>query len=153
MDESPVTATVRRICAKDKRYRPEAYYLVLDALDYTARMLDKSTKQGAERHVTGKELLDGLRAFALQEFGPMALTVLGTWGVASTRDFGNIVFNLVEAGKLRKTEQDQPSDFDGHYDFQEVFGDPFLPRSRGRGRPVDKLAARRGRRAAGNAEP
>jgi uncharacterized repeat protein (TIGR04138 family) len=132
MDETALTNAIREICAKDHRYRPEAYYFVLEALDFTARMLDKATKEGVERHVGGKELLDGLRLYALQEFGPMTLTVLNTWGLTVTRDFGEIVFSLVSSGKLRKTEQDRPEDFEGGYDFFDAFAEPFQPRTRRR---------------------
>jgi uncharacterized repeat protein (TIGR04138 family) len=141
MDESSLAQTLREIWARDRRYRPEAYYFVLDALDFTARMLDKASKEGAERHVTGKELLEGIRVYALQEYGPMTLTVFHAWGIRSSRDFGEIVFSLVESGKLRKTDQDQREDFDGGYDLFEVFSEPFLPRGRRkpraqRGRPT-----------------
>jgi uncharacterized repeat protein (TIGR04138 family) len=147
MDESDLTSAVCALCAKDERYRPEAYYFVLDALDFTARMLDKAAKQGPERHVTGKELIEGVRVFALQEFGPMALTVLATWGMATTGDIGNIVFNLVDSGKLKKTERDQRSDFDGGYDFHEVFAGPFQ-RQGGPAADEAQPSAPRGRRGA-----
>ncbi|NIY14277.1 MAG: hypothetical protein GWM98_05010, partial [Nitrospinaceae bacterium] len=77
----------------------------------TLKMLDKPSKSGRERHLSGQELLEGIRNFALQEFGPMSLRVLNTWGVNNTADFGEIVFNLVECGKLRKTEEDSRQDF------------------------------------------
>jgi len=129
MDDAGLVKAVRQICSRDKRYHPGAYFFVMEALDHTARALEKQAKDGAERHVTGAELLDGIRTFSLQEFGPMAMTVFESWGVTATRDFGLIVFNLIEAGKLRKTERDTVEDFDRGYDFAEAFEKPFLPKS------------------------
>ena len=82
-----------------------------------------------EKHVTPQELLTGIRTHALEEFGPMAMTVLEEWGVRSCRDFGEIVFNMVNIGLLKKTERDQITDFDQGYDFAEAFRKPFLPPS------------------------
>ncbi len=129
MQEAPFREVVRRICRKDPRYAPEAYLFVRETLDFTARMLEKP-QEGLGRHVSGQELLEGVRAFALQQFGPMALTVLEAWGIRRTEDVGEIVFNLVETGKLGKTENDTRGDFAGGYDFQKAFGDPFLPKSK-----------------------
>jgi len=132
MHDPTLVQTVQQICSQDSRYHPDAYCFVLDALDFTVRLFKKNLKDGQDRHVTGKELLEGTRLFALQEFGPMAHTVLNAWGVHCTRDFGEIVFNLVEFGKLRKTEQDRREDFDDGYDFHAAFVEPFLPKSRPR---------------------
>ena len=118
---------IHEICRRDRRYHPGGYVFVLEALDYTGKKLDKHKLAGAERHVSGGELLEGIRAYALEQFGPMALTVLETWGIRKTEDFGEIVFNLVEAGKLRKTEKDTRKDFAHGYDFREAFARPFLP--------------------------
>ena len=121
--------TVNEICAKDTRYRPEGYLFVLESLEFTAKMLNKPAKSGRERHVAGRELLEGVRHFAIQEFGPMALTVLSSWGISRSEDFGEIVFNLVDSGKLRKTEEDSKADFANGYDFADAFSRPFLPES------------------------
>lgn len=127
-DSDPFADTVDEICAKDDRFDPEAYFFLRDALDFTTKSLNKPT-EGPNRHVTGKELLEGLRAFILQEFGPMALTVLREWGITRTEDFGEIVFNLVESGRLGRTDQDTKADFAGGYDFDEAFAKPFRPAS------------------------
>lgn len=111
---------------KDQRYAPDAYFFVREGLDFTAKMLSKP-QEGPGRHIKGKELLEGLRRFTLQEFGPMSLRVLNTWGIKRTDDFGEIVFNLVESGKLGKTDEDKREDFAGGYDFTEVFVKPFKP--------------------------
>lgn len=126
MYEGHFFEVVEEICGKDSRYDPEAYAFLRNALDFTNKLLNKPT-EGAGRHVTGQELLHGIKNFAIQEFGPMALTVLNTWGIRKTEDFGEIVFNLVETGKLGRTEQDKKEDFAGGYDFYEAFAKPFIP--------------------------
>ena len=119
---------IETILTKDPRYDAEAYYFVREALDFTAKMLKKPAK-GKRRHLCAAELLEGIRSYALQELGPMTLTVFDHWGIRQTRDFGEIVFNLVECGALGKTEEDKKEDFDNGYDFQETFSQPFLPKS------------------------
>ena len=97
-------------------YKLEAYTFVLAALHDTVSKLTKP------RHVAGKELLEGIRQYALRQFGPMALTVIRYWGVRETLDFGKIVFRLVESKLLSKQPQDQLEDFMNGYDFEEAFG-------------------------------
>jgi uncharacterized repeat protein (TIGR04138 family) len=137
MQETPFPEVVRTICKKDPRYDSEAYFFVRSALDSTAKSLGKPTT-GPSRHVSGHELLDGIRTYALNEFGPMAFTVLTAWGVKRSEDFGEIVFNLVEAGVLGRTEEDKREDFANGYDFSEAFTKPFLPASRPAGRKPGK---------------
>ena len=129
MQEVTFEETIEQILAKDPRYHREAYLFVREALDYTQKLISKEAK-GSVRHVTGQELLGGIREFALQQFGPMTLTVLEEWGVRNCQDFGELVFNMVEAGLLSKTEQDSRADFASGYDFQEAFCQPFLPKPR-----------------------
>ena len=100
-------------------YAPEAYSFVLRALDFTVAKLLKA------RHVSGKELLGGIREYGIKEFGPMALSVFEHWGVRSTLDFGQIVFNLVESGLLRKRDEDVIDDFKSVYDFKDAFSVKF----------------------------
>ena len=118
--------TVERIVARDPRYHAEAYAFVREALDYTQKSRAQSGKETV-RHVTGQELLAGIRACALEVFGPMAMLVFQEWGVLRCEDFGEIVFNMVEASLLAKTDQDSREDFKGNYDFFEVFRKPFMP--------------------------
>jgi uncharacterized repeat protein (TIGR04138 family) len=118
--------TLHKILARDPRYQREAYLFVREALDYTHKRAGKGSK-GAARHVTGQELLGGLRACALEQFGPMAMMILNEWGVHTCEDFGEIVFNMVDAGLLGKTDKDSREDFRGGYDFSEAFRRPFLP--------------------------
>jgi len=131
---------VARIARKDPRYAEDAYVFLREALDFTVKLLEKPV-QGPQRHVSGQELLEGIRQYALREYGQMALRVLAHWGVRRTEDFGEIVFNLVETGVLGRTESDQRADFAGGYDFAEAFRAPFRP----------PPAAGRGRVAAGDA--
>ena len=120
---------VEMMLARDPRYAREAYTFTREALDFTQKLIGKETR-GRIRHVSGQELLDGIRQFALQQFGPMAATVFEEWGVRNCRDFGEIVFNMVEIGLLAKTDQDSRDDFQRGYDFTEVFRKPFWPESR-----------------------
>jgi len=127
LHESDFIEDVGKICEEDSRYSPDAYCFVREALDFTVKLF-KKPRRGVGRHMSGAELLEGIRQYALQEFGPMARTVFRTWGVTRTEDFGEIVFNLVKAGKLGKTETDKRDDFAGGYDFVEAFVNPFLPK-------------------------
>ncbi len=129
MQEINFDEAVEQILARDSRYTRDAYLFVREALDYTQRLVGKETR-GAIRHVSGQELLDGIRQFALNQFGPMAVTVLEEWGVHNCRDFGEIVFNMVESSLLAKTEKDTRDDFQNGYDFTEAFRKPFWPQSK-----------------------
>jgi len=106
---------IEKIIEKDPRYKSEAYLFLMAALNFTVTRLD------APRHVTGQELLDGIRIYAIDQFGPLARTVLEHWGVYATEDFGNVVFNMIDAKLLSKTEGDSIDDFKGIYDFRVVF--------------------------------
>lgn len=110
------------LLATDRRYSPQAYQFVFEALKYAQDKLGRSQLDTQEqRHVTGQELCEGIRELALQQFGLMAQTVLGSWGVRETADFGQIVFNLIRSGHMKKTEQDTLEDFCAVYDFDEAF--------------------------------
>lgn len=112
---------LENILREDSRYQPEAYYFVREALNHTVRQLDMP------RHVSGSELLEGIRRYALSEYGPVTKRVLSEWGIHACIDFGHIVFNLVNEGMLGKTEEDRLEDFSGGYDFNDAFVDPFRP--------------------------
>jgi uncharacterized repeat protein (TIGR04138 family) len=129
MQEASFEEAVEQIRMKDQRYPREAYYFVREALDHTQKAIGKS-QDGQIRHVTGQELLGGIRDYGISQYGPMAMTVLEEWGIRSCADFGEIVFNLVEIGQLAKTEADSRADFNTGYDFIEAFRKPFLPASR-----------------------
>ena len=129
MQEVNFDEVLDQILARDKRYSREAYQLVREALDFTQKLISKENR-GTIRHVTGQELLDGIRQFALQQFGPMAATVLEEWGIRNCRDFGEMVFNMVESGLLAKTETDTREDFQNGYDFADAFSKPYWPASK-----------------------
>lgn len=118
------------IVKNDTRYELGAYDFVRQALDHTLTQIRQKKEQRSSPHVSGQELLDGIRDFALEQYGPMAKTLFEHWGVKKTEDFGEIVFNLVEFGIFGKTESDRREDFKGIYSFDEAFVDPFLPPSR-----------------------
>ncbi|MBI2167081.1 MAG: hypothetical protein HYU34_02415 [Candidatus Omnitrophica bacterium] len=106
---------IEAILSREPAYKFEAYTFVMAGLHYTVARLPKP------RHVTGRELAEGLRDYALDQFGPMARTVLEYWGIKSTLDFGKIVFLLIEVELLRKTEEDSVDDFKDVYDFNDAF--------------------------------
>lgn len=120
---------VAQICKEDSRYDRKAYDFVRLGLEHTVKELRKRDAARAERsrHVSGPELLEGLRAYALEQFGPLAKTVLNAWGVQSCQDIGNIVFNLIEYNVFSKTENDRREDFADIFDFDEAFVKPFQP--------------------------
>jgi len=128
MSGKDFSEVVDEIVREDPRYDRAAYVFIRKALDHTVKTLPKVRRDGSTRHVTGPELLEGVRVFALEQFGPMTLTVLNHWGINRCRDFGDLVFNLVAYGVFGKTEQDRPEDFDHAYSFEEAFQAPFRPR-------------------------
>jgi uncharacterized repeat protein (TIGR04138 family) len=113
------------IHATDPRYDRDAYHFLRDALDFTIK-LRKKAKEGAG-HVNGPQLLEGIRQYALKQFGPMVPTVLSYWGIKRCDDFGEMVFNLIKVNIFGKTESDSIEDFKGGYDFHAAFVAPFLP--------------------------
>ena len=119
---------VEQICEKDLRFSIDAYHFVQEGLNHTLKSL-KRGGQHAHRHVSGQELLSGLREFALKEYGPMSKAVLNEWGIKTTDDFGQIVFNLVNASVLGKNDTDSPSDFKNVFTFDDAFVKPFVPRN------------------------
>lgn len=117
--------------APQSRYHPLAYLFVLDALN-RAQCLVKRPKREVDQHVSGPELLEGFRDLAYEQFGGLSLTVFRQWGLTSTNDVGMIVWELIERGNMKKTAQDQLTDFFDLYSFEEVFGDRY---------PIDVSAA------------
>jgi len=106
---------LRKIVEKDSRYALEAYLFVLEAVFFTRR------KFKINGHVTGQQLLEGIKDLAQKRYGLMAKVVFEHWGITKTLDFGNIVFNMVNEKILGKTEEDRLDDFNDVYDFDEVF--------------------------------
>jgi uncharacterized repeat protein (TIGR04138 family) len=128
------------IVAKDPRYQRDGYIFLRDALDFTTKQ-QKKIKGVSVRHVSGPELLDGVRQYALKEFGPMVMTVFDNWGIRSCEDVGHMVFNLIGAGVFGKTEEDSIEDFKNVYDFGEAFVKPFAPAKPDSGRKPAQLPA------------
>lgn len=148
MQEVSFEQALEQIQVKDSRYARDAYPFVREALDHMRKNLVKPAREGRTRHegkkagelparhVTGQELLDGIRVYALEQFGPMVPTVFEEWGIRSCADFGEIVFNMVEIGLLAKTEKDSREDFKNGYNFDDAFRKPFLPAGKQRAEKV-----------------
>jgi uncharacterized repeat protein (TIGR04138 family) len=121
--------SVASIIRRDGRYDGQAYLFLKEALDFTLkRVMDESGGKG--RHVSGRELLEGFRDLALEQFGPMAATLMDEWGVNECRDVGNMVFLLIEEQVFGRQESDKPEDFDAVFDFRKSLREPFLPAGR-----------------------
>lgn len=118
---------IRAIRKDDPRYARGAYYFLRQALDFSLKEMHKKGELDRSNHLTGRQLLEGIRLYALEQFGPMVPSVFEYWGISKCRDFGNIVFNLVECKVLGKTDQDSPEDFNDGYDFKSAFVEPYLP--------------------------
>jgi uncharacterized repeat protein (TIGR04138 family) len=125
-----------KLLKEDRRYPLEAYIFIFESLHYAQEVLglgsDSPSEPGVEsprekedagpqRHVTGQQLCEAIRQFALEQYGYMAKLVLSNWGMHTTRDFGEIVFNLIRVGRMRKTPQDRREDFDDVFDFEQAF--------------------------------
>ena len=120
---------VESIFKRDKRYEPLAYLFLKEALDFTLKRAAESN-DGEPRHVSGGELCEGFRDLAVQQFGPMAGTLMTEWGLRETSDIGEIVFHLIEEQMFGKQDSDTPEDFAHVYDFDEAFITPFQPKQR-----------------------
>jgi uncharacterized repeat protein (TIGR04138 family) len=125
-------AGLAEVVRKDPRYAYEAYEFVFAALHHTQKLLgrqppEQTAGEQAEQHhhVSGPELLHGIRDLALREFGLMARTVFRMWGIQRTDDFGEIVFNLVESNLMSKTNEDSRTDFHAVYDFDQALVQDF----------------------------
>ncbi len=127
--------SITELLQQDRRYKVEAYAFVFEALKYghevlglgkvrakaeaaTASEPSSSEKESSERHLTGQELCESIRQYALEQYGYMARSVLESWGVRKTGDFGEIVFNLIKVGEMRKTKDDRLEDFEDVFDFE-----------------------------------
>ena len=122
------STTVDAIIARDPRFERDAYLFVRDALEFTTKQLRKKAHASpSECHVSSSQLLEGVRQYALQQYGPMVPTVLDHWRVRTCEDIGIIVFNLIEAREFGKSEHDTIEDFRRGFSFQEAFVEPFRP--------------------------
>ena len=120
---------ILELLKKDPRYKLEAYQFVREALDYaqhalgmgSGKPIQPSEEPPPEAHLTAQQLCEAIRGYAMDQYGYMAKIVLDSWGVHSTGDFGEIVYNLIEIKEMRKSEADRREDFDDVYDFEEAF--------------------------------
>lgn len=115
--------TIQAVRKRDRRFSRNAYYFVLDALDFTMSHFGREAKTGEDRHVGGRELLIGIKEYAADQFGPMAELVFERWGVRAPADFGEIVFNLIDAELLSRRPSDSRLDFVDGVDFHQVFAE------------------------------
>ena len=129
MSGKDFSEVVDLVIKDDARFGKGAYYFIRKALDFTVKELSED-KERTSHHVSGQELLEGIRKYALDQYGPLTLTVFKDWNVKRCQDFGDIVFNLVDYGVLGKTETDQRKDFRDGYDFKSAFLQPFVPNDR-----------------------
>ena len=126
--------SLKQVLQRDPRYPVQAYEFVSEALSYAHEVmgLGRSEKGASsesgdepERHLTGQELCEAGRRLALDQFGMMAKTVLNSWGIHSTGDIGEIVYNMIDADLMRKSAADRREDFDDVFDFQTALQDNF----------------------------
>jgi uncharacterized repeat protein (TIGR04138 family) len=119
-------AAVDFIVEKNPKFDRDAYFFLREVLEHTASD-GKKSREPRCRHVTGQELLEGVRKVALAQFGPMVPTVFDAWGITRGEDFGEMVYSLIEGGFFRKSPEDSLEDFSGGYNFHDAFVAPFLP--------------------------
>ncbi len=129
MQKTDFHDAVEQVLGNDSRYSGDAYYFLQEVLLKAVEMQRKETG-GENKHVTGGDLLEVFRARALDQFGPMAMTVLQEWGLSKTEDVGEMVFNLIGTGAFGQSEHDKREDFMNGYKFYDVFVVPFLPESK-----------------------
>jgi len=139
----------QELLKNDSRYKAEAYRFVFESLDYAQKRLkfgkkcesepSRLSKEGetepaepnmevtevSENHVTGQELCQASRLYALDMYGFMAKAVLGNWGIRSTSDIGELVYNMIKIGRMRKTQDDRREDFNDVFDFPTAFDDEY----------------------------
>jgi uncharacterized repeat protein (TIGR04138 family) len=127
--DHPLAELLRR----DRRYHRDAYFFIFEALRYAQEQrgydlpLESDAADEEQRHVTGQQLCEAIRIYVLQQYGLLAKSVLNTWGIMSTSDFGEIVFNLIDIGQMKKTDTDRREDFDNVFDFNDGLQDVFEP--------------------------
>lgn len=122
--------TLRKL-AGDGRYSPEAFRFLFEALEHTLVISGKEQSKGTDRHISGQQLLEGIRDYGRHLFGPLGLEAWQSWGITSSLDWGRVVFLLVEAGMLNRQDSDSLEDFDEEFDYADYFR-AYRPRVEGR---------------------
>lgn len=113
---------ITRISLRNPRYRREAYFFVLQGIQWSFEQL------GVRRHLSGEEFTELLVAFAREQYGELAPFVFEEWGVYRTADLGRIVYGLIEAGLMSRRPEDSLRDFEEVLDLQRALSDPdFVP--------------------------
>lgn len=121
--DTQVVHVIESVARDRGAYSPQAYFFVLEALNFT---LEKLHKAGHAGHITGHQLLAGIREFGLKSFGFLGRAVFESWGLRSTSDFGDIVFDLVSVQLLSKQDTDTKADFEDGFDFCAAFEKRFV---------------------------
>ena len=145
MQKPDFASTVDSILSASPRFDRNAYMFMRDVLDYMASH-ERKNRARIKGHVSGQQLLEGVREFALAQFGPMVVTVFEYWGVTRCEDFGVIVYHLIGAGLLSKSETDSIEDFSGAYSFWDAFVKPYQPGRANVGREAASGVSRARRR-------
>ena len=127
--------SLQQLVDKDARYPVEAYLFIREALAFASDSLElgaddavsmeKLERSRRERHLSGQELCEAIRCYAVNQYGYMAKVVLNRWGIHATSDFGEIVYNMIDVGIMKKSSRDEKSHFDGVYSFDEAFVEDF----------------------------
>ena len=126
MSKTTFESAVADIVKRDPRFATQGYDFLQEALKHAMEHLRRGRRKEVQ-HVSGRELCLGLREYALKQFGPMVPVILEDWGIRTTRDIGEMVFNLIETGIFSRSKTDKVEDFDNVFDFTEAFVQPYLP--------------------------
>lgn len=119
--EPDASERIERAIREDGRYPPEAYEFLHRGLEYATRMVHGDEPAEGPRHVSGQQLCEGLRGLALEQWGPLARDVLARWNIRATRDFGEMVYFLINLGMMGRQDSDRLEDFHEVYDFDQAF--------------------------------
>ena len=128
MQPKHFATALENLIQQQESYPAEAFHFLKEALDFTVDKDDKRDPASRSKHVSASDLLIGFHDLALQEFGPMAATLLSEWGITSCSDVGDMVFLLIEEGMFGKQDSDDREDFAEIYNFDDAFVQPFLPK-------------------------
>ena len=115
-----VKKDIEAIAREDGRYHPQAVRFVYEGLGYTAK---KITNEPG--HISGQVLCEGLRRFALEKWGRLAMLPLNAWGIKTTRDFGEIVYMMIKHQWMNAQPTDSVDDFNDVYDFKTALKEEF----------------------------